>query len=788
MNTFSTFFYGTGGFAAQKKHRALHSPLLQIGLTGFFLLIIILAWSQTLAQQKENRKFIIHGLQIEQTNLAAIISENLFQVLDQNQAINMIVQDWLNNRQWGRPDEVNHFIYSEQAFNRVALFDLSGQQIYQTSAQDEYLLSPALIRQLIAQLRTTAAPAAIIPISKKAKSSWQIPILFPTSSRTELTGAMLLELNLGYFLNLLQSIDIGPAGHIGLCTDRGEELARFENGGLVMGSNSAGCAELLKRIDAQQPNMTGYYHSSDQRLLAFRPVAQYPLIVTVSRNLREALAEFNAYRLQQIWVLAVLTLVGLAGFALFLQLINRKQHYLKTLDASFTENKELIEKLEKEHQTAVNAASFDALTNLYNRRLFVSLAEQNLTKRNSLNCGVLFIDLDRFKTINDTLGHRIGDLLLKEVASRLRGCLRKSDIVSRFGGDEFVVMLTEIAEVKDIQPVAEKIIHAISQPCRLDNQQLSVSSSVGIAIFPRDGDNIEALLRNADAAMYSAKKSGRGRYSFFDSSLNTVSIKQFELEQRVGKAIANDEFVLHFQPKIRLEDSRVIGLEALVRWRHPLYELLYPNDFIDRIEESGQIGHLGCWVLEAACRQLVSWRDQGLATVPIAINVSPTEIKNPEYAAHFFQTLRRYQLQPTDIEIEVTESAIIEHEKVLKDNLRDLSDGGITISLDDFGKGFSSFSHIRSLPISTLKIDRSFIQDIRSNRNDNAIVTSTITLAKKLNLTVVAEGIESHDQFIHLKLAGCDQVQGYFFSRPLPARKIIEFLTNPHRTKTSCEQ
>ena len=598
---------------------------------------------------------------------------------------------------------------------------------------------------------------------------------------------MLLELDLGYFITLFQSISIGRTGRITILNNQGIPLACFESGGLVI------AGELFTdplTMDLNKVSATGIVTDKDLKAhhLTYRHVQDYPFTVVISQGLAEILSDFNQYKKAQLRILSMLTLFCLCGFYQILRMINRKQHYLAALTAANQENNELIAKLEKEHDNAVNDASFDPLTSLYNRRLFVSIAQKNLflARRNRLSYAILFIDLDRFKTINDTLGHRIGDLLLQTVARRLVDCTRNSDIVSRFGGDEFVVMLTEIARVQDIPPIVQKIITALSEPCEnLEGQVVHTSPSIGVAVYPRDGEDIDSLLVNADAAMYKSKQTGRGRYTFFDASLNTICVHEFELEQRMLSAIAHDEFVLYYQPKIRLKDYRVVGLEALIRWQHPDYQLIYPDNFIGMAEKTGLIVNLGNWVLEAACRQMAQWHADGLKVVPLSVNVSSQELKDKDYSQRFLKTLKKHHLSAEHIEVEITENAFSEDQKVVIENLKTLFSNGITISLDDYGNGFSSLNYIKSLPIRVIKIDRSFIKDIRNNHDDNAMVSSTIALAQKLNLTVVAEGIESHDQLVNLKVAGCHQAQGYYFSRPVPEKEIRQFIISPMRSPSA---
>lgn len=767
-----------------KELRARSQMIIQSGLVVFCLIVVLLSWTLTLNQLAENRKSLFNGLNREQCNLTSILAENLFQMLEQKQVIELFALGWLSNHREKSLNDITRFLYGGRSFNRVVLYELTGRSFYQSSPHRRIQLDHRVIKHGIHEMAVSGKPLVIDCPHDSPGLSWHIPILFPLEQRGKIQGAMLLELDLGYILNLFQNINIGKTGKIMIFTDLGEGVARFESGGLVIGNALARMSfpgSLHQFSGSGVFTETGgeYFH------LAYQRVQDYPFIITVSQGLDEFLSEFDTYKKQQLYILSVLTLFCLVGFYYVFRMINRKHQYLSALAVSNMENNELIVKLEAEHQKAVNAASYDALTHLYNRRLFIVLARKSLTlaKRNGCVYAVLFIDLDRFKTINDTLGHRIGDLLLKTVADRLVRCTRKSDIVGRFGGDEFVIMLTEMSTEKDVSPIVEKIISVVKEPCdNLDGHQIITSPSIGVAVYPRDGEDIDTLIRNADAAMYKSKRSGRGRCSFFDASLNTVSIQKFELEQRMPSAIADDEFVLHYQPKVSLQDYCVVGLEALVRWQHPDYDLIYPVDFIKNAEESGMVVELGNWVLETVCRQMVKWCADGLRVVPVAINVSPRQLKDKTYARHFFETLNRYELCPENIEIEVTENAFVEDKDIVIENLKKLFSGGIRISLDDFGNGFSSLNYIRSLPISALKIDRSFVQNIRNSNNDNAIIASTIILAKKLNLIVVAEGIESQDQLVSLKIVGCDQVQGYLFSRPVPEKEIREFITSPLRT------
>lgn len=763
-----------------------HPRHLRAGLIFFGLVVICLSWGLVVYQLKKSRTVHLEGLWREQENLTGVLAEHLFQVLDQRQAIELIALKWFydHGQLALNMNDISGFLYSGRTFTRVVLYDRSGNPYYQSSPGHGAQLEPAAVKQMMDSFSRNSQRVCLEPEQYRAESTWQVPIFFPVKRNGEMIGVMLLEMDLGYFLNLLRNIDIGRTGRIIIFNDQGRELARFESGGLAVGDPLP--EKIFQRL-AMGRYGQGEFHDpvSGMFFYSYLHVRDYPFIILISQDADDFFSAFEQYRTRVMWSLSILTALCGAGLCYLLNLIDRNSRYLDALAVSNQKNEDLISKLEKEHQWSTRAASFDSLTELYNRRLFVSLARKSLVmaKRNKFSYALLFIDLDRFKKINDTLGHRVGDLLLKAVAHRLTACTRKSDIVGRIGGDEFVILLAEIPKEQDISPVVEKIIAVVSSPYEdLEGHRIITSPSIGIAVYPRDGSTIESLLLNADAAMYKSKQAGRGRYHFFDVSLNRVSIEKFDLEQRMPAAIEKGEFVLHYQPKIRLSDYRVVGLEALVRWQHSDHQLVFPSDFIEIAEETGLIADLGAWVLGAACEQLARWRSNGLEPVPVSINVSPRELTDPAYADRFFTTLERHRTSPRDIEIEITENALIRDRDIVVSNLESLHSKGVTIFLDDFGKGFSSLEYIRSLPIHSLKIDRSFVQDIRNSHQDNPIVSSTIILAHKLNLTVVAEGIETHDQLVHLKVMECDQVQGYYFSRPQPEEIIREFIISPIRS------
>jgi diguanylate cyclase (GGDEF)-like protein/PAS domain S-box-containing protein len=437
-------------------------------------------------------------------------------------------------------------------------------------------------------------------------------------------------------------------------------------------------------------------------------------------------------------------------------------------------------------------AFFDGLTALPNRMLFKEQLAQALqrARRERRHAAVLFLDLDNFKRINDTLGHPVGDLLLQGVAQRLAHSVRGQDSVSRaenpdgessvarLGGDEFTVLLADIAEARDAAKVAQRIIESLVPPFQLDDHEVFVSTSIGIALYPADGEDIDTLLKHADVAMYHAKSSGRARYQFYNKSVNATAFARLALESDLRRALEHGEFLLHYQPVLNALSDRVIGAEALVRWLHPEKGLLMPSDFIALAEETGLIGPLGEWVLKTACAQVQQWQRAGLPSLPVAVNISSVQLHQPHFAEAVEQTLLDTGLAPASLVLEVTENVLIDDSGGTFAALRRLCELGVRIAIDDFGTGFSSLSYLKRLPVDTLKIDQSFVKDIGNDPDNTAIASAVIALARSLKLNVVAEGVETREEREFLRANGCAGMQGFYFSRPLPPEKFVEAVLN----------
>lgn len=435
----------------------------------------------------------------------------------------------------------------------------------------------------------------------------------------------------------------------------------------------------------------------------------------------------------------------------------------------------LFGELERKNEQLQQLALYDQLTGLPNRSLFLDLVQRELqhARRTQVRFGLLFIDIDRFKTINDSMGHQAGDLLLIEVSRRLRTTLRDEDVICRQSGDEFLVMVRDVQGFESLADVAERLLRAVEVPVLLSQVPapvpVRVSASIGITLFPADGDDFEALVKHADIAMYQAKTLGRGRYSFFHSELNSRLQATLELEQQLSQAVAGGELVLHYQPQVDARSGRLVGVEALVRWLHPQRGLLYPGAFIGVAEECGKIADIGVWTLGAACAQLAAWKARGIDVGCVAVNVSALEFRDHRLLDSVQRALDTSGLAPSELEIEITESVLMADTEVSQRIIERLRELGVGLAIDDFGTGYSSLAYLKRLRPTQLKIDQTFVHDAATDADSRAIVNGVISLATALGLGVVAEGVETREQQDFLTESGCSTLQGYLIARPLPA-------------------
>ena len=423
-------------------------------------------------------------------------------------------------------------------------------------------------------------------------------------------------------------------------------------------------------------------------------------------------------------------------------------------------------------------AYHDALTGLANRRLFqehLSLALALAQRRHAL-VAVLFLDLDHFKVINDSLGHSIGDALLRQVSNRLRGCVREGDTVARVGGDEFTIVLQEIARPDDAATVAKKVLRSIAEPIEVNGHKLYVTTSIGVTVYPQDGEDAETLLKTADAAMYRAKGEGRNTYQMATPDLSRTTQERMALESGLHQAMETGEFVVYYQPQIDLETMQLVGMEALLRWNHPERGLITPVDFIGLAEERGMILVIGDWVLREACREAKRFHDRGLKHLRVSVNISARQFRDEALLWTVESALSEAGLDPRALELEITESVAMEDVQLTMVTLSELRKSGVSIAIDDFGTGHSSLSYLKRFPIDALKIDKSFVADLPDGFEDSAIVASVIQLANGLGIRVVAEGVETAEQIEFLREHACREVQGYYFSYAVPPAEIAKLL------------
>lgn len=435
----------------------------------------------------------------------------------------------------------------------------------------------------------------------------------------------------------------------------------------------------------------------------------------------------------------------------------------------------------KHYQEKIKYMAYhDTLTNLPNRRLYNDQLTLKLNNARQSNqpLGMMYLDMDRFKYINDSLGHIIGDRMLQEIAKRLSECVRDEDFLARVGGDEFNILLPDTDRESTLE-IAETILEVFKKPFYMDNYELFITTCIGISIFPFDGEDAQVLMRNADAALYRAKEQGKNRYKVFHSGMNIQSYKTFIMQNDLRKAIERDEFALVYQPRINIESGQVKGAEALLRWKHPSWGTISPTEFIPLAEESGQIIEIGDWVLRAACKQNKTWQEAGYTPIPISVNFSAQQFLQKDLVDNIQQILSETKVCPNLLEIEITESVILGNETIILNTLNQLRNMGIYISIDDFGTGYSSLSYLKRFPVNTLKIDRSFIRDISNDiTKSHSLISTIISLAHGLNMSVVAEGVETEEQLNILRKYNCEEVQGYLYSPPVSPDEFEAFLIN----------
>jgi diguanylate cyclase len=478
------------------------------------------------------------------------------------------------------------------------------------------------------------------------------------------------------------------------------------------------------------------------------------------------------------------------------ELVQQKEHLLQEIQGANVllaqVNSDLAAAMENKDSQIERIAHYDSLTNLPNRALFLDRLDQELTRaqRDNRMVAVLSAGLDRFKHVNDSFGHLVGDQLLQAVAGRLTSHVRACDTVARIAGDEFCLVLTGLKAAHEAGEVAQKIIDSFAHnPISIGDSEIFITLTIGGSIYPFDGLNTTTLLKNADAALHQAKDEGRNNFQYYEAQMNATAWQRLKMETELRRALEREEFVLYYQPKVDMESEKIVGMEALLRWQSPERGLVAPGEFIPLLEETGLILPVGEWVLRAACKQARAWQTAGLADIHIAVNLSTLQFKQPEFASLVLGILKENGLDPAlgAIELELTESLLMNNAAGAIETLAKLREAGIQFSIDDFGTGYSSLSYLKRFPISSLKIDQSFVRDLSINNEDEAIVAAIIALGHSLGLNVIAEGVETTAQFDQLRKKGCNEMQGYLFSRPVPAAEMTQLLQSGEKLNFSLE-
>jgi diguanylate cyclase (GGDEF)-like protein len=515
-------------------------------------------------------------------------------------------------------------------------------------------------------------------------------------------------------------------------------------------------------LDVQMPEMNGF--ETAELMRTRKATRQIPIIFVTAIN-KEQKYVFEGYALGAV------------------------DYMFKPIDPDILKCKiNVFIELEHARRMERYRANHDVLTNLPNRQMFRDICNKSLAaaRRSKQSVSIMFLDLNRFKIVNDTLGHDVGDLLLQEVSERLASCVRDSDTVARMGGDEFIILLQNFRHAEDLARVAGKIHEKLDPPYILKGHELYMSSSIGISIYPADGSDYQSLMKNADTAMYHAKRDGKNNFYYYDRKMNVDAEDRLLLENNLRKALGKDEFLLHYQPQVDMKTGKIIGAEALARWTHPDLGHINPAKFIPIAEDSGQIVPIGEWVLRTACMQKKAWIDAGFSPVLLAVNFSARQFKEQNLLKLISNVLKETGLDASYLELELTEGSTMDDVEYSIEIMSALRELGVRISIDDFGTGFSSLNYLKKFPINTLKIDQSFVRDIGVNFDGEAITRAIIAMAHNMNVNVIAEGVETKEQLDFLCDHGCDVAQGYLFSHPVSAEAFTELL-NKGRSLLSLE-
>jgi len=739
--------------------------------TVFGLAMIAACWIGLALLLSIERDKVVEGAIQQSDNLVRLFEENTVQTLERFDRTILLLRKSIE-------DDPEHFDLREWAERTSLVGDLTIQLAL--IGPDGYLKATTLNNDgqppylgdrehFLAHVGTVTDK---LFISKPIIGRWSGRLSLQLSRRVSAPdgsfgGVIVISIDPDFIDTFYRAVDLGARGSI---TIRNLDSVVLAQRGVAI--PTVGLQIPMQHRDTP----SGHFWSPGvtdgvQRLVAYRTAAKLPLIFSVGRAESDIFNGTQRNRIVYYAVAAFITILVLIAIAWSINHQIRLDRVRDNLRRSEAQARERARELEEKSREIVHIAHHDILTGLANRALLHDRIDHAFSR--ARRCGEIFailcVDLDRFKIANDTLGHQSGDVLLRQVAERLRACTRDVETVARIGGDEFVVLQPNAAQPEDVTSLAKRILLALGAPYDVCGNPVVISASIGIALAPADGASIDKLFTNADLALYRAKANGRNDFCFFSSEMEETALKRGRLELELRDALARDEFELWFQPWFNIKTGRIIGCEALLRWRHPQRGLLGPAEFLSIAEETGLIGRLGNWVLRRGCRDAAAWP----SGARLAINLSAAQFIGGNLHGTVLAALAESGLEAKRLELEITETLIIDDFEGTRETLSQLRGVGISIALDDFGTGYSSLTHLRQLLFNRIKIDRSFVAEITTRPECAAIVCAMIALGKSLGVSITAEGVETHDQLAILRTAGCVEVQGYFFSRPLPGAEIL---------------
>ncbi len=748
--------------------------------TLFGLSMIAACWIGMAFVMSLERGKILEGAIQQSDNLVRLFEDNTVQTFERFDRTILLLRKSLE-------DDPEHFDLREWAKRTALVGDLTiqlaviGADGYAVATTVEYKGPPIYIgdREHFRVHAETDEDKLFIskPVMGRASAQWSIQFSRRVRGRDGgFGGIIVISIDPNFVEKFYETVDLGLQGSVALRNLDNVVLAARGVLGNALGRKVTrqGANEALVRPPA------GHYWSEGRvdgvnRLVAYRISDRFPLVFTIGRSEGDIFESNERNRMIYLAVAVLITILVLIAMAFGVYHQVRLDLVRDNLRRSEAQARERAQQLEVQSREIAHIAHHDILTGLANRVLLHGRIDQAFARvrRDHEKFAILCLDLDRFKIANDTLGHHAGDVLLRHVASRLSHCVREVDTVARIGGDEFVVLQANVGGAEEVTPLAARILQAVSAPYDVNGNPVVISASIGVAVAPFDGASTDKLLSHADLALYRAKANGRNDLCFFDIEMEQTALRRSSIELELRDALARDEFELWYQPWVNIASGHIVGCEALLRWRHPVRGLIGPTEFIPIAEETGLIGRLGDWVLRRACRDAVGWP----ADIKLAVNLSAAQFIGGNLHETVLGALAESGLDAKRLELEITETLIVEDFEGTREALSEMRRCGISIALDDFGTGYSSLTHLRQLLFNRIKIDKSFIAEMTTRVDCVAIVSAVIALGHSLGVSITAEGVETHEQLVMLRAAGCIEVQGYLFSRPRPAAEILASLS-----------